>query len=53
MTEPVVAKVKGLREYYISLAVTTLQQNLMDLGQLLSICALMGLLGPSLPDNVA
>ena len=53
MTEPIVAKVKGLREYYISLAVTILQQNLMDLGQLLNICALTGLLGPSLPDNVA
>ena len=25
----------------------------MDLGQLLNICALTGLLGPSLPDNVA
>jgi len=53
MTEPVVAKVKGLREYYISLAVTILLQNLMELGQLLSIYGLTGLLGPSLPDNVA
>ena len=46
-TEPVVAKVKGLREYYIRLAVTILLHNLMDLGQL-SICGLTGLLGPSL-----
>ena len=38
MAEPVVAEVKGLREYYISLAVTILLQNLIDLGQLLSIC---------------
>jgi len=44
MIEPVVAKVKGLCEYYTSLAVTILQQNLMDLGQLLSICAMTGLL---------
>jgi len=52
-TEPIVAKVKGLREYYISLVVTILLQNLMDLGQLLSICGLTGLLRPSLPDNVS
>ena len=51
--EPVVVKVKGLREYYISLVVTILLQNLMELGQLLSIYGLTGLLGPSLPDNVA
>ena len=53
MTEPVVSKIKGLGKDYITLAVTILLQNLIDLGHLLGISGLMGLMCPSIPDNVA
>ena len=53
MAEPVVSKIKGLGKDYITLAVTILLQNLIDLGHLLSISGLMGLMCPSIPDNVA
>ena len=51
--EPVVAKIKGLGKDCITLVVTILLQNLIDLGHLFGISGLMGLMRPSIPDNVA
>ena len=42
-----------MHEYYISLADTILNQNVLDLGQLLSIGVTTGLLGPSLSEKLA
>ena len=51
--DPVATKIKGLGKDYITLTVTILLQNLIDLGNLLGISGLTGLMRPSIPDNVA